>query len=1017
MNLKHCFILLIASIMSLPLMAQKTASVGFEDGLSHLTIEKRRGDVSITNEQSLKGNNSLKWDWNTSAYLSFKRDIGYKPLSKDATNKHLDTFSFWIYNTNSCKDSLKIEFRENGKVKSFFYYHLNFTGWRTAWVTFDRDMQGTPTTKMNELRFIAPKSITKGTFYIDEIITATPIDPRHQIADHQVPFVNTNAIISANKHWMGLEYFDQMLNNHPINAMQSVSSEQTAAITKIESRVTDMFLEYAKSKKDISKWINELKQAYDIDNKKGNFVYFASYPALYSSEKKPTKHLEFGLNLKSYTGDLLKIAQQYHLSNNSSDKAALKQLFISMVKNMRKYGWADGSGLGTLHHLGYSFRDYYPAMFLMRSPLEEEGLRKSVTKDMMWFSGFGKIKEPKDRYIGINVDMLNTTLMGNLSACLMPKSKGEKAANLDALKSWLVYGVDYVPGLLAPFKPDGSFFHHYNHYPLYAKDALDGSTPVFYAISGTIFGLPKHNTSVVKGALMKMRLYSHNTILPISMAGRHPYGDRKISPSPYYYMAKAGMGGDDTQIDKELASIYLSLAIKDNQENRAHKKEIEALGILPETNPQGNWSMNYASFNMHRQKDWLFSVKGFNAYLWGSEIYVKANAYGRYVSYGHYQLQRFIDGKEKTGFSMEGYDWNRYPGVTSIHLPIDTLAGNVVQVDHLSGYEELLISDEKFGASISMDGQGIYSMKLHEHDKYHGSHRATKSYFMFKDYIIMLGSDIQNNVTNYPTETTIFQNSIKAGNTKVSLNGKAIKNRGIIQNNDTQALIIDNMSNGWYIPKNGKEVEVAYQHQHSKDPRNKKPNEGTFYSAWINHGVAPKNASYEYALLIGSTQRALKTFASEQNSYQHYMVVQNDDEAHIVVDKESNTWGYAIFKQNTTCPFSGPLLHTNVPALAMVKASPKELEIEVTNPDLNLYQGDDFDQYNEDGTRHEVSIYSRLWAKSESAPVNITISIKGAYKAKKEKHIIHQLIANGNTEVTIQIKHSMSKHIHLTKVQ
>ncbi|MDC1106237.1 chondroitinase family polysaccharide lyase [Prolixibacteraceae bacterium] len=1016
MKLKHCFVLLIAFIISMPLAAQKTKPIGFEDGLTHLTIKKRRGEIILSKEKSLRGENSLKWNWNANASLSFKRNIGYAPLSEGATNKHLDTFSFWIYNTQACTDSLRIEFCEKGKVKSFFYYQLNFTGWRTAWVSFDRDMQGTPTTKMNELKFIAPKSVKNGTFYIDEIITATPIDPRHQMGDHQVPFVNPNVIISANKHWMALEYFSQILMDHPIKAKKNVSTNETAGIVKIESRLNEMFLESVKPVKNISNWTQKLNKEYNLSNEKGKIVYFASYPAIYSAEKKPSKHLPFGTNLKSYTTNLLKVAQQYQLSNNSSDQEQLKKLFISMVKNMRLYGWVDGSGLGTLHHLGYNYRNYYPAMYLMREVLESEGLRDEITKDMMWFSGFGKIVEPTNRYVGINVDMLNTTLMGNLTACLMSKNENNKVANLNALKAWLVYGVDYVPGLLAPFKPDGSFFHHYNHYPLYAKDALDGATPIFYAISGTPFGLPKHNTAVVKGALLKMRLYSHNMTLPISMSGRHPYGDRKISPKPYYYMAKAGKGGQDSEIDGELASIYLSLAQHDKHESKAHKKEIKNLGFKAEINPQGNWSMNYASLNLHRQDDWLFSVKGFNAYLWGSEIYVKANAYGRYVSYGHYQLQRIVDGNEKTGFSMKGYDWNRYPGVTSIHLPIDTLAGSVIQVDHLSGYEELLISDEKFGAAISMDGQGIYAMKLHEHDKYHGSHRATKSYFMFKDYVLMLGSGIQNNVTGYPTETTIFQNSIDAGNTKVTINDNVVAQKGIIHNNQTLALIIDNMSNGWYIPKNGKEVDVAYQLQHSKDPRTKKPNKGTFYSAWINHGVAPKNASYEYALLIDTKPDALKSFASEQANMKHYVVAQKDGNAHIVVDRHSNTWGYAIFNQNLNTPFSGPILHCNIPLLAMVKESKNELDIELSNPDLNLFQGKDFDQYNEDGSRHEVSIYSRLWANTESTPVNITISIKGAYKVKKEPYLIHQLIVDGNTQVTIRVQHSISKHLHLIKM-
>lgn len=1007
--------ILFCSLLVLQASAQKTAPIDFEKGTKGLVINKRRSRINTTTTESLRGESSLQWRWSPKATLSFKQDIGYAPISADATNKHISTFSFWLYNTKPNKDSLKVEFLKKGKVQCYFYFHLNYKGWRTGWVAFDRDMQGQPVEGMDQVRFAAPRSGEKGTFYIDEIITSTPIDPRHQMADHQVPFVNKNAVISANKHWMSLEYFSQMLNQFPVKKASTISSKEAEGLKTIEGKLNAMFLENAKNKKGIQKWIKDTRQELNISGK-GRFVYFASYPVLYSSEKKPTKHLHFGLSLKNYTNLLLNIAQQYHLSNKQEDKDSLALLFVDMVKNMRKYGWAEGSGIGTLHHLGYSMRNYYPAMYLMKEELAKVGLREQVAKDMMWFSGYGKMVEPKDRYIGINVDVLNTTLMGQLSCCMMTSDDTSKVANMKALQEWLTYGVDYVPGLLAPFKPDGAFFHHYNHYPLYAKDALDGSTPVFYAISGTPFSLPEHNVSVVKNALLKMRLYSHNTVLPITMSGRHPLGHSKISAKPYYYMAKAGKGGETVEMDKELASIYLSLASADKKDDRRRIKEFEDLNITPEVIPSGNWSINYASINMHRKNDWLFTVKGFNTYLWGAEIYVKANAYGRYMSYGHYQLQRRIDGKEQTGFRFEGYDWNRLPGTTTIHLPIDELAGNVVQVDHLSGYEELLISDEKFGASLSMGTQGVYAMKLHEHDKYHGSHRATKSYFMFDDFIVMLGSDIENNVTNYETETTLFQNSIEVGTKAIDLNGKKIDQLGAVVTNDTkQALIIDNLSNGWYIPTDGQNLEVSYKKQDSKDPRNKKSNNGTFISAWLKHGKAPKNASYEYALLVGTDKDQLNQFAKEQKEHKNYVVAQKDSKAHIVKEVKSNTWGYAIFDNTDNKAFEGPLRHTNIPALAMIKEGKEKMEIEVCNPDLNLYQGKDFDQYNEDGSRHEVSIYSRLWANSESIPVKMTLSIKGQYKVEKAAHVLHQLIVNGNTEVTVILKDGMSKHITLLK--
>ena len=67
----------------------------------------------------------------------------------------------------------------------------------------------------------------------------------------------------------------------------------------------------------------------------------------------------------------------------------------------------------------------------------------------------------------------------------------------------------------------------------------------------------------------------------------------------------------------------------------------------------------------------------------------------------------------------------RIPGVTSIHLPLEQLKAKVMNVDTFSGMEEMLYSDEAFAGGLSQKREnGNFGMKLHEHDKYNGSHRA-----------------------------------------------------------------------------------------------------------------------------------------------------------------------------------------------------------------------------------------------------------------------------------------------------
>ena len=68
----------------------------------------------------------------------------------------------------------------------------------------------------------------------------------------------------------------------------------------------------------------------------------------------------------------------------------------------------------------------------------------------------------------------------------------------------------------------------------------------------------------------------------------------------------------------------------------------------------------------------MLSLKGYNSDVWSSEIYTADNRFGRYQSHASAQVIG-IEGALKSGYTQEGWDWNRYPGVTSIHLPFEIL--------------------------------------------------------------------------------------------------------------------------------------------------------------------------------------------------------------------------------------------------------------------------------------------------------------------------------------------------------
>lgn len=138
-------------------------------------------------------------------------------------------------------------------------------------------------------------------------------------------------------------------------------------------------------------------------------------------------------------------------------------------------------------------------------------------------------------------------------------------------------------------------------------------------------------------------------------------------------IALAGdLSGRGNTFDHGLAADYLRLVRdRDTPNARFFKKE----GIKPAQAPQGFFVYNYGSAGIFRRADWMVTLKGYTTDVWGAEIYTKDNRYGRYQSYGSVQIMGKGNPVSRTGsgFVQEGWDWNRLPGTTTIHLPFELL--------------------------------------------------------------------------------------------------------------------------------------------------------------------------------------------------------------------------------------------------------------------------------------------------------------------------------------------------------
>ncbi len=525
-----------------------------------------------------------------------------------------------------------------------------------------------------------------------------------------------------------------------------------------------------------------------------------------------------------------------------------------------------------------------------------------------------------EKNTAVTADDWNNNAAGMLAAALCADME-ERALLLSVIRDWTEQTARYAPGLMGILKEDGCTFHHCGHYPAYALGGLRGITAVIYALSGTPFEIRSETEEAIVRAYETIIFQSRKGNLPIAFSGRHPLGNQRVSEKPYNFLLKV---------------------TKRHAPRLAKKWE--------------NRCFPYACAVVHKNKDYTICAKGFSKYLWGSEIYAQNNLYGRYRSYGTVEIL-CGENMQESGFSHDGYDWNCFPGTTAGLQPLSKLCAKIYNLDPQSGFEEMLISDESFAGGVSDGECGMFSMRLHGHPKYDGQLRAVKSAVFCGGSVVMLGSKIHND-KEIKTVTTIFQNCIN-GVSFARLNERPLKSgekltlkRGdvITDSRKIRYLILENM-----------QAEFFAGMQASKSSTDKSETTGCFERLYIVHN-APCGG-YAYEILTAGASPVCKSAADTGG-------------AHIVETADGKEF-LAIYDAER---FSGTGFIKKVSSPVIIEKA--EDRLYVSNPDFGFYDTDK-SQYNADGERIEVSIYSRGWLKNSAAEKTVALNTqKCEYRIK-----------------------------------
>lgn len=932
MNLGKKIIILILSAF---VCGESFAQVySFEDGMVPAEWNINNGKISVTDKKHKLGVNSLKVNWKPKSVICFTNASGLEIASKSKNGG----ITAWIYNENPIIKPLIFSFLDKSKKEVCqLPFSMNFSGWRCVWAKFREDMNMDTNALVSQLNIIMPDGVKGGNIYFDHV-EFTPNVSWQKMSDAQYR-VNQ-------KDYSLIHNFVGYRNTQVDLSGVTVSRDEIKAAQEISERLTEWYLGRGNyednslvkirknaEKKYINKGVKEalpIRCLYDENHIPiGNGLYPMYAPSVIDGQKVYS-FMDINKNV------LLPLALNYRKNNN--EESLRKAQFIYDWFNDQ--GWADGSGMGTLCFEKLRSSGYFHSFFLLKDKLSASQ-RERELKTFNWLTMFGTCYQ-NPSHVGEVADNLRALALPKLIYALSLSDEKERCAALSAFSAYMNNSLAIAPGYFGVIKSDFSGYHHRGTYnSAYYPHALYASSLIAYLLHDTPYALSQAALDNLKNALLTFRFLSANLDVPAGTSGRFP--DKRtvlqeLLPAFSYvaYSSKA--------VDKELIAACKNL-MENNREvmesfagnvnsNLAYTSslgEAEMMArayssdVIPEKTPTGSLFMPYSGLLIVKDNDHQFNIKGFSKYIWDFESSSSENIYGRYTSYGQIEHIDLHSGISSFNPSSSSFNWNYIPGTTSKVLPLNVLGAK--NASHRN------FSDESFLCGVGISSKkAMFSFKLHD-NTFDKSFRANKSVFIIDGALLCLGSDIENRDVNNKTVTTLFQSSMNKVELKESDSGSLLTDRsGVI-----------------YVVKEAKVSSI---------------NTDSFSVAYINHGSAPVNASYQYYMIPDKDVRKAELFLSKKNPIH---IIQQDSVAHIVNNAIDGTIYAAIF--NSQRLFSAlPVQKVNIPlSYIWEKESATRMKLSFCEPDMRRASAPGMDLLTEEDVLQTEK------------PFNTTLTIKGKY--------------------------------------
>lgn len=964
--MKHLLLSLVL-LCTLPLSAQQV--IGFENDVPAGFTSSDKKALSLSNRYYKDGQKSLQWEFTPSGTMNVALDA---PLVLDPKSEKTYGITLWIYNEKSQPDSLRVEFlNAAGKVAYWFTYRLQAPGWRACWIGF-KSMRGDKADKtIASYRVVAPNR--KGRVYFDRLKFPEKAMNLRTTPDMQIDY-NDLAVGRDLWHWCRVWEWEK--NQYDIPRPAKITDSQRQALKKIEDRLSEALTPPTNVDAAAKKARNLFTKTEIYPSGSG----FTGAPLLTPDELQRDKG-ELSWN------DLETLLSGFAYDAYCKKNYEAERDYFLVWDYAINQGFAYGSGMGTNRHYGYQIRQIYTTAWLMRKAIWKSPRRDDILQTLRFWSALQETRRPCEEIRDELLDAWNTLLQPKLVAAMMIPDECDRVQALQGLSRWVSGSANCTPGTIGGIKVDGTTFHHGGFYPAYTTGALATVSDYVALTSGTEFVPSFEARRLLASAFVTMRNYSNLHEWSTGIGGRHPFGG-KMGTADIKAFAQIALSGDFSgqggEFDRSMAADYLRLMDgKTTPEVRLFKEK----GVQPAEAPHGFFVYNYGTAGIHRRANWMVTLKGYSSNVWGSEIYAKDNRYGRYSSYGSVQIMGYPS-RQASGYVAEGWDWNRLPGTTTIHLPLDQLE------NPLPG-TLMARSTENFAGSSSLEGKnGMLAMKLTEanYKNFTPDFVARKSAFCFDNRLVCLGTGITNSNAQYSTETTLFQSEYRPGKTGIALMGKEIDQStfGAKLAGNPNCWLRDGYGNHYLVLEGLVRVQIT--EQQSADDKTKAATKGTFASAFIVHGLSPKDATYAYSVLIQPTAEELAAAQKDPG----YSILRRDQQAHIVFDRATGVTGYAAFEA-VTLPDDEVIVDLAPEIMVMRRTTENGgLIISVCDPDLHIKE-------------------KTYTTPEPSAPSLKTLRLKGNWSLSESNPKVELALQGGVTEVTVTCQHGQPVEFRLKK--